>query len=87
MQRELILDDVFPPELAEELRARGRAARHVTGGSDEALLALDGVLVTTTELPGAAVIGGRTAAERRDIVHRHAHAIAAQPRGRRRRYR
>ena len=87
MQRELILDDVFPPALADELNARGRPARHVSSGSDAELLAGDGVLVTTTELPGAAVIAARTDAARRDAVHRHAHAIAAQSRGRTQTYR
>lgn len=94
--RELIVDDALPRALATELAGRGRPARSVAdlrleGASDAEVLAaaaeLDGVLVTTVE-PGSgrdgatvAVITARPGAARREAVHRHAHAIAGQPRG------
>jgi hypothetical protein len=86
----LLIDDALPAGLAGELVARGRAARAAApDATDAELLAADAVLVTVVELRGGtvAVIGGRTAAQRRDIVHRHAHAIAAQRPGTTRTYR
>lgn len=74
--RELWIDEGLPAGLAEELVARGRPARAVSGPvSDAELLAADAVLVTTLPLRGAAVIAGSTAEARRDAVHRHAHAL------------
>ena len=99
--RELLLDDGFPASLAGELERRGRPARTVRDAELEAatdaelLRALgDAVLVTTepalTELraPGAtvALIAGRDEAARRELVHRHAHTIAAQRPGSTRRF-
>ena len=86
--RELWIDAGLPAGLADELCARGRAARAVRGAvSDAELLAGDGVLVTTLPLPGAAVVVARTPEARRDAVHRHAHEMAAQRPGSTRRYR
>ena len=86
--RTLLIDEGLPPGLAEELRARGRAAREITGPVPDAeLLASDAVLVTTLPLPGAAIVVGRTAEARRDAVHRPAHEMAAQRPGTTRRYR
>jgi hypothetical protein len=77
--RDLWIDEGLPAGLAEELTARGRPARAVAGAvSDAELLAADAVLVTTLPLPGAAVVTAREPAARRDTVHRHAHAMAAQ---------
>lgn len=87
--RELILDDMLPRALAMELRARGRATRTLAelgleGATDAELADLDGVVVTTVPVAGAtvALVGGN----RRDAVHRHAHAMAAQRLGSLRRY-
>lgn len=85
--RELVLDDMLPRALAQELRARGREARTLAElglehASDAEVAALDGVLVTTVELKGAAVVRGNV----REAVHRHAHAMAAQRPGSTRRY-
>jgi hypothetical protein len=88
--RTLLIDDALPAGLAEELAARGRPARGLEpGATDAEALAADAVLVTVVPLRGGtvAVIGGRSAAERRDIVHRWAHVIAAQRPGSTRQYR
>ena len=87
--RELWIDEGLPPGLAEELRARGRGARAITGPVPDAelLAASAAVLVTTLPLPGAAIVSGRDAAARRDAVHRHAHEMATQRLGTTRRYR
>jgi predicted nuclease of predicted toxin-antitoxin system len=76
----LILDDMLPHALADELRARGREARTVAelglaGATDAEVAALDGVLVTTVAIDGAtcALVRGNA----REAVHRHAHAMAA----------
>jgi predicted nuclease of predicted toxin-antitoxin system len=87
--RRLILDDMFPRALADELRARGREARTVAelglaGATDAEVAALDGVLVTTMPLDGATVALVR--GNRREAVHRHAHTMAAQRPGSLRRY-
>lgn len=85
--RELWIDAGLPAGLAEELAARGRPARAVTGPVPDAELVRDDVvLVTTLPLPGAAVVTARTEAARRDAVHRHAHEMAAQRPGSMRRY-
>jgi hypothetical protein len=85
--RELWIDEGLPAGLAEELAARGRRARSVTGTVPDTELSRDDViLVTTLPLEGAAVITARDAAGRRDAVHRYAHAIAAQRPGATRRY-
>ena len=99
--RELLLDDGFPTSLALELERRGRPARTVRdaaleGATDAELLAgaRDAVVVTTEpglaerRPPGAtvAVIAARGEAARRELVHRHAHAIATQRPGSARRY-
>lgn len=93
--RLIVLDEGFPPELAGELAARGRpattvAALGVVGATDAEVLAAvaarEGVLVVLHDLrvrvppaPVALVLAGAEAA-RRDAVHRHAAAIAAQRR-------
>ena len=97
--RLIVLDDGLPGALAEELERRGRPARSVralglSGASDaevlDAVAARGGVLVTPHALgvrvPPApvAVVAHRAEAARRDAVHRHAGAIAAQRRGIRR---
>jgi hypothetical protein len=89
--RRLILDDGLPQDLAAELRARGRPAEHVTeldlqGATDDELLALDAVVVTTVPIhrPGATVAVVRGAG--REAVHRHAHEMASQRPGSVRRY-
>ncbi len=87
--RELILDDMLPRSLAAELRARGRAARTVAelgmeGAADAELVRLDGVVVTTVAIAGATV--ALVQGNRREAVHRHAHAMAAQRPGSTRRY-
>jgi hypothetical protein len=95
--RPLLIDDGLPAGLAAELRARGRDARELwADASDiEALRAVadsGAVLVTAVEglpaEPGAtvAVVVAHGAAARRDLVHRHAHDMAAQRPGSRRRY-
>ena len=99
--RELLLDDGLPASLAVELGRRGRPTRTVRdtdleGATDAELLAAtgDAVLVTTEPAlagnrpPGAtvAVVSGRDDAARREVVHRHEHAIAAQRPGSARRY-
>ena len=86
--RELWIDEGLPAGLAEELVARGRRARSVTGTvpDTELLQNAHAVLVTTLPLPGAAIVAGRDAAARRDAVHRHAHEMAAQRPGSLRRY-
>jgi hypothetical protein len=87
--RELVLDDMFPRSLAEELRARGRPARTLAelgleAATDAEVAALDGVIVTTTPIRGATVALVR--GNRRDAVHRHAHEMATQRTGSLRRY-
>lgn len=97
--RILVLDDMLPRGLAEELVARGRPARTLSelgleGAPDSTAVAVMGVLVTADEAtagnrpPGAtvAVVSARPGAPRRDIVHRHAHEMAAQRPGSSRRY-
>lgn len=79
----LILDGGLPVDLAAELRARGRDAAHVTElglgcATDAEVLAADGVLVTTADVPGAVVVRGNV----REAVHRHAHEMARRGRGR-----
>jgi hypothetical protein len=100
MERVLLLDENLPRRLADELTARGRAARSVRGPvSDSELLASltsDVVLVTTdTELPRAVPRGGATLAivhaggeaAKRETVHHWAHRMATQPVGSVRHYR
>jgi hypothetical protein len=87
--RELILDDMLPRALAQELRGRGRPARTVAElglehATDAELAGLDGVLVTTVAVPGATVALVR--GNRREAVHRHAHEMASQRPGSTRRY-
>ena len=97
--RLIVLDDGLPGGLAAELERRGRPATSVralglTGAADaevlDAVAARGGVLVTTQPLgvraPPApvAVVAHREEAARRDAVHRHAGAMAAQRRGIRR---
>ena len=95
--RPLLIDDGLPAGLAAELRARGRDARELwPDASDvEALrtVADSGAVFVTVvdglpDEPGAtvALVAGRDAAGRRDLVHRHAHEMAAQRPGSRRRY-
>jgi hypothetical protein len=95
--RPLLIDDGLPAGLAAELRARGRDAREVwADAADIEILraAADSgaVFVTAAEPvvsePGAtvAVVAVHGAAARRDAVHRHAHEMAAQRPGSRRRY-
>ena len=86
--RELLIDEGLPTGLAEELTARGRPARAVTGPVPDAELIEDAgaVLVTTLPLPGAAVITARTPEARRDAVHRYAHEISTQRPGSMKRY-
>src|SRR3954452_21393428 len=98
--RELILDDMLPRGLAAELAARGRPARTLAdlglahAADAEAAAAVDGVLVTADEAtardrpPGAtfALVTARAGAPRREVVHRHAHEMAAQRPGSSRRY-
>jgi hypothetical protein len=87
--RGLILDDMLPRALADELRARGREARTVAelglaAGTDAEVAALGGVLVTTVPIAGAtcALVRGNL----REAVHRHAHAMATQRQGSQVRY-
>ncbi len=95
----IVLDDGFAPSLAGELERRGRPATTVgalglAGATDATVLAAvaerGGVLVALHDLrvriPDApiAVVAARSDAARRDAVHRHAAAIAAQRRGSRR---
>ena len=79
--RRLILDGGLPPDLAAELRARGRDAVTVSelgldGATDAEVLAQDGVLITTAPIRGAVVVTGNV----RDVVHRHAHEFATRRR-------
>ena len=96
--RPLLIDDTLPLGLDAELRARGRDARHVWPDAydRDALQAVaesGGVFVTVLDAlpaePGAtiAVVHGRDAASRRDVVHRHAHEMASQRAGSTRHYR
>lgn len=97
--RLILLDDGLAPSLAAELRARGRPATTVAelgllAASDAEVLvaaaAHEAILVTLQPPLGGlgpgpvAIVAARTDAERRDVVHRWASAIAAQRRGRRR---
>jgi hypothetical protein len=97
--RLLVLDDMLPRGLADELAARGRPARTLAdlglqGAPDTQALAVLGVLVTADERladarpPGStvALVAARPGAPRRDVVHRHAHEMAAQRPGSSRRY-
>ena len=99
--RELLLDDGFPASLAFELGRRGRAARTVRdagleAATDAELLAAAGDAVVVTSEPAladarpagatVAAIVARDETTRRELVHRHAHAIAAQRPGSARRY-
>jgi hypothetical protein len=93
----IVLDDGLAPTLAAELRARGRAATTVAelgleAAPDAAVLAAvaaRGAILIALREPGVPVAGARVAvvaadrtdAERRDVVHRHAHAITAQRSG------
>jgi hypothetical protein len=96
--RELILDEMLPAGLEDELRARGRPARRLepaglTDG-DALAAARDGVLVTADPATAegrpsgatVAVVVARAGAPRRDAVHRHAHEMSAQRPGSLRRY-
>jgi hypothetical protein len=96
--RPLLIDDALPHSLAGELIARGRDAGVVDGtATDQELLAAadaaGAVLVTSHDdwpaHPPApvAIVVARTMAARRDVVHRWAHAMAAQRAGSVRRYR
>jgi hypothetical protein len=93
--RLIVLDEGLPPSLAGELRARGRPASTVAelglaGAPDAEVLAAvaerDGVLVVLrppgVRVPPAslALLAARDEPSRRDAVHRHAAAIAAQRR-------
>ncbi len=97
--RLIVLDDGLAPALAGELSRRGRPAVTVgalglAGASDGEVLAAvaarGGVLVALhppgvrTPPAPVALLRPRGDAERRDAVHRHAAAIAAQRRGVRR---
>lgn len=97
--RLIVLDDGLASSLARELSRRGRPATTVgelglAGATDgevlDAVAARTGVLVAlrapAARTPAApvAVLRPRAEAERRDAVHRHAAAIAAQRRGVRR---
>ena len=96
--RELILDEMLPAELADELRARGRPARPLAPAgltvAEAAEAARDGVLVTADaatarDRPSGTTVALVTAAPgppRREAVHRHAHEMAAQRPGSMRRY-
>jgi hypothetical protein len=96
--RELILDEMLPSGLVDELQARGRAARALEPAgltdAEAALAARDGVLVTADTAtardrpPGTtvALVGAPAGAPRRDAVHRHAHEMAGQRPGSLRRY-
>ena len=96
--RPLLIDDNLPQGLDAELRRRGRDARHVWPAAydRDALQAVaesGAVFVTVADnLPRepaatVAVVIARDAASRRDVVHRHAHEMAAQRPGSVRRYR
>jgi hypothetical protein len=96
--RPLLIDDALPHPLVGELHARGREALAADGAASDAdLLAAaavaGAVLVTSHDdwppHPAApvAIVAGRSMAERRDAVHRWAHAMAAQRPGSVRRYR
>jgi hypothetical protein len=95
----IVLDDGLPEALAGELEARGRpattvAALGLAGADDltvlEAVAKRGGVLVALHPPAGrgpaapVAHVAVRGSAARRDAVHRHAAAIAAQRRGLRR---
>jgi hypothetical protein len=96
--RPLVLDDMLPAGLEDELRARGRPARRLEpadlADARAADAARDGVLVTADEAtaqsrpPGTtvALVIARAGAPRREAVHRHAHEMAAQRPGSLRRY-
>jgi hypothetical protein len=94
--RELILDDMLPAGLAQELTARGRPARTLEprDADDSVAASVDGVLVTADPAtahgrpPGAtvALVTARAGAPRREAVHRFAHEMAAQRPGSLRRY-
>jgi hypothetical protein len=97
--RLLVLDDMLPRGLAAELTARGRPARTLAelglpGAPDSEAVAVVGVLVTADAAtadnrPAGATVAVVTApagAGRRDVVHRHAHEMAAQRPGSSRRY-
>ena len=94
--RLIVLDDGLAPSLVRELSRRGRPAATVaelglSAATDAELLdavaARDGVLVALhppgvrTLVAPVALLRPRGEAERRDAVHRHAAAIAAQRRG------
>lgn len=95
----IVLDDGLAPSLAVELERRGRPATTVgalglAGAKDADVLAAvaerGGVLVALVDLgvrlPAApvALVTARDDAARRDAIHRHAAAIAAQRRATRR---
>jgi hypothetical protein len=96
--RDLILDEMLPAGLEEELRARGRPARRLepAGLTDPEALdaARDGVLVTADQATAdgrpagstVALVVARAGPPRRDAVHRHAHEMSAQRPGSLRRY-
>ena len=97
--RLLVLDDMLPPALAAELAARGRPARTLAdlglrGVRDSDSVAVVGVLVTADEATAVnrpagatvALVAAPAGAGRRDLVHRHAHEMAAQRPGSSRRY-
>jgi hypothetical protein len=97
--RLLILDDMLPHGLADELAARGRPARTLEelglqGAPDSKVVGVVGVLVTADEATAAvrargatvALVTARPGAPRRDVVHRYAHEMATQRPGTVRRY-
>ena len=95
----LVLDDMLPRGLAGELAARGRPARTLAelgleGAPDSEAVAVVGVLVTADEATArtrpaggtVALVAAPAGSNRRDVVHRHAHEMAAQRPGSLRRY-
>ncbi len=96
--RDLVLDEMLPVGLEDELRARGRPARRLepAGLTDAEALeaARDGVLVTADQATAdgrpagmtVALVVARPGTSRREAVHRHAHEMSAQRPGSVRRY-
>jgi hypothetical protein len=96
--RELILDEMLPRALVDELQARGRPARALEPAgmtdAEAALAARDGVLVTADPATArdhphgttVALVTAAAGAPRREAVHRHAHEMAVQRPGSAKRY-